>query len=151
MQVGTDTHSTQAEFTPAELECAGNSRARLLPRALSMPWLEEAVGNAEWTGTPLAPLLEEAGVEDGAVEVLFTGLDRGIQGETEHSYERSLPLDEAHRPELLLAYEVNGRPLPPQHGFPLRLVVPGWYGMTHVKWLERVTVLTDPFEGYQQA
>ena len=133
------------------LECAGNSRARLLPRALSMPWLEEAVGNAEWTGTPLAPLLEEAAVEDGAVEVLFTGLDRGIQGETEHSYERSLPLDEARRPELLLAYEVNGRPLPPQHGFPLRLVVPGWYGMTHVKWLDKITVLTEPFEGYQQA
>jgi sulfane dehydrogenase subunit SoxC len=133
------------------LECAGNGRARLSPRPLSQPWLEEAVGNAEWTGTPLAPLLEEAGVQDGAVEVLFTGLDRGIQGEVEHAYERSLPLDEALRPEMLLAYEVNGQPLPPQHGYPLRLIVPGWYGMTHVKWLERITVLDEPFEGYQQA
>jgi sulfane dehydrogenase subunit SoxC len=133
------------------LECAGNGRARLTPRPLSQPWLEEAVGNAEWTGTPLAPLLEEAGVEDAAAEVLFTGLDRGIQGEAEHAYERSLPLDEARRPEVLLAYEVNGQPLPPQHGFPLRLIVPGWYGMTHVKWLERITVLSEPFEGYQQA
>jgi DMSO/TMAO reductase YedYZ molybdopterin-dependent catalytic subunit len=133
------------------LECAGNGRARLSPRPLSQPWLEEAVGNAEWTGTPLAPLLEEAGVEDTAVEVLFTGLDRGIQGEVEHAYERSLPLDEATRPDVLLAYEVNGQPLPPQHGFPLRLIVPGWYGMTHVKWLERITLLTEPFEGYQQA
>jgi DMSO/TMAO reductase YedYZ molybdopterin-dependent catalytic subunit len=133
------------------LECAGNGRARLSPRPLSQPWLEEAVGNAEWTGTPLAPLLEEAGVEDAAVEVLFTGLDRGIQGEVEHAYERSLPLDEAARPDVLLAYEVNGQPLPPQHGFPLRLIVPGWYGMTHVKWLERITILSEPFEGYQQA
>jgi DMSO/TMAO reductase YedYZ molybdopterin-dependent catalytic subunit len=133
------------------LECAGNGRARLTPRPLSQPWLEEAVGNAEWTGTPLAPLLEEAGVEDAAVEVLFTGLDRGIQGEVEHAYERSLPLAEARRPEVLLAYEVNGQPLPPQHGFPLRLIVPGWYGMTHVKWLEGITVLSEPFEGYQQA
>ena len=133
------------------LECAGNGRARVSPRPLSQPWLEEAVGNAEWTGTPLAPLLEEGGIGDGAVEVLFTGLDRGIQGELEHAYERSLPLAEALRPELLLAYEINGQPLPPQHGFPLRLIVPGWYGMTHVKWLDRITVLTEPFEGYQQA
>ena len=132
------------------LECAGNARARLTPRPLSQPWLEEAVGNAEWTGTPLAPLLEEAGVEAVAREVLFTGLDRGVQGEVEHAYERSLPVDEATRPALLLAYEVNGQPLPPQHGFPLRLIVPGWYGMTHVKWLERITILSEPFEGYQQ-
>jgi sulfane dehydrogenase subunit SoxC len=132
------------------LECAGNGRARLAPRPLSQPWLDEAIGHAEWTGTPLAPLLEDAGIEDGAIEVLFTGLDRGVQGEVEHAYERSLPLDEARRPELLLAYEVNGQPLPPQHGFPLRLIVPGWYGMTHVKWLERITLITEPFEGYQQ-
>ena len=132
------------------LECAGNGRARLSPRPLSQPWLDEAIGHAEWTGTPLAPLLEEAGIEDSAVEVLFTGLDRGVQGEVEHAYERSLPLDEARRPELLLAYEVNGQTLPPQHGFQLRLIVPGWYGMTHVKWLERITLITEPFEGYQQ-
>jgi DMSO/TMAO reductase YedYZ molybdopterin-dependent catalytic subunit len=133
------------------LECAGNGRARLTPRPLSQPWLDEAIGNAEWTGTPLAPLLEEAEVGDRAVEVLFTGLDRGIQGGLEHAYERSLPLAEARRPEILLAYEVNGQPLPPQHGYPLRLIVPGWYGMTHVKWLDRITVISEPFEGYQQA
>ena len=94
------------------LECAGNGRARLTPRPLSQPWLEEAIGNAEWTGTPLAPLLEEAGIEDNAVEILFTGLDRGVQGDVEHAYERSLPVDEALRPEMLLAYEINGQPLP---------------------------------------
>jgi len=133
------------------LECAGNGRARLSPRPISQPWFEEAVGTAEWTGTPLRPLLEKAGIEDGAVEVVFTGLDRGLQGGVEHRYERSLPLEEALHPEMLLAYEVNGQPLPPQHGFPLRLIVPGWYGMTHVKWLDRITVVTEAFQGYQQA
>src|SRR5215218_3267604 len=132
------------------MECAGNGRARLDPRPVSQPWLEEAVGTAEWTGTPLRPLLEEAGVLDGAVEVLFAGADRGVQGGLEHDYERSLPLAEAMREEPLLAWGVNGRPLPPQHGYPLRLVVPGWYGMTSVKWLRRITLLDEPFEGYQQ-
>lgn len=133
------------------LECAGNGRARLEPRPLSQPWLDEAIGNAEWTGTRLAPILEEAGIKEDAVEILFTGLDRGLQDEIEHAYERSLALDEALRPELLLAYEINGQPLPPQHGYPLRLIVPGWYGMTHVKWLAQITAITEPFGGYQQA
>ena len=132
------------------LECAGNGRALLAPRALSQPWLMEAVGTAEWTGTPLAPLLEEAGLLQEAVEVVFSGLDRGVQGGVEHAYERSLPVGEALRDDLLLAYEINGQPLPPQHGFPLRLVVPGWYGMTHVKWLRSITVVDEPFRGWQQ-
>jgi sulfane dehydrogenase subunit SoxC len=132
------------------LECAGNGRALLSPRPVSQPWLQEAVGTAEWTGTPLAPILEEAGLGDGALEVVFTGLDRGIQGEVEQSYERSLPVGDALRDEVLLAYAVNGQPLPPQHGFPLRLVVPGWYGMTHVKWLRSITVVEEPFRGWQQ-
>jgi sulfane dehydrogenase subunit SoxC len=135
---------------PVTLECAGNGRARLEPRPVNQPWLEEAVGTASWTGTPLAPLLEEAGIRPGAVEVVFGGADRGVQGGLEQDYERSLPLAEAMRPEVLLAWGVNGRPLPPQHGHPLRLVVPGWYGMTSVKWLRRVTVVTEPFGGYQQ-
>jgi sulfane dehydrogenase subunit SoxC len=132
------------------MECAGNGRALLEPRAASQPWLAEAVGTAEWTGVPLAPLLEEAGMLEDAVEVVFTGLDRGIQGDVEHDYARSLPLDEARRDEMLLAYEVNGQPLPPQHGYPLRLVVPGWYGMTHVKWLRSIDVVAEPFLGWQQ-
>jgi sulfane dehydrogenase subunit SoxC len=135
---------------PVTLECAGNGRARLDPRPVSQPWLEEAVGTAEWTGTPLRPLLEEAGVGPAAVEVMFGGADRGVQGGLEHDYERSLPLEDAMREEVLLAWGVNGRPLPPQHGHPLRLVVPGWYGMTSVKWLRRISVLTEPFDGYQQ-
>ena len=133
------------------LECAGNGRALLEPRPASQPWLVEAVGNAEWTGVPLRHVLQEAGVDHGAVEVVFTGADHGLEGEAEQDYERSLPLDEARADDVLLAYEMNGAPLPPQHGFPLRLVVPGWYGMTSVKWLERVTVVAEPFAGFQQA
>jgi DMSO/TMAO reductase YedYZ molybdopterin-dependent catalytic subunit len=133
------------------LECAGNGRAALSPRPLSQPWLLEAVGTAEWTGVPVATVLELAGVGDDGVDVLFRGLDRGVEGGEEQNYERSLELADALREEVLLAYDMNGQPLPPQHGFPLRLVVPGWYGMTSVKWLERITVLDRPFEGYQQA
>ena len=133
------------------MECAGNGRARLEPRPVSQPWLLEAVGTARWRGTPLAPLLEEAGVPDGTVEVLFTGLDRGIEGGDEQAFQRALALEEAMRGEILLAYEMNGAPLPPQHGFPLRLVVPGWYGMTNVKWLSRIEFLDEPFAGYQQS
>jgi len=133
------------------MECAGNGRARLEPHVVSQPWLAEAVGTGEWGGVELAPLLEEAGVRDGAVEVLFTALDRGIDGGVEQSYERSLAVEEALAGDALLAYELNGEPLPPQHGAPLRLVVPGWYGMTSVKWLARITVLDRPFDGYQQA
>jgi len=139
---------TELEVT---LECAGNGRALLpSPRPLSQPWLREAVGTAAWRGTPLAPLLEEAGPLDDAVEVVFTGLDRGVEGGEEQDYERSLTLEEALGGEALLAYEMNGAPLLPQHGFPLRLVVPGWYGMASVKWLTRITVVAEPFRGHQQ-
>ena len=133
------------------LECAGNGRARLFPRPISQPWLNEAVSTAEWTGTPLLGLLESAGLQSGAREILFTGADHGVEKGYEHDYARSLTIVEATRPEVLLAYEMNGRPLEPQHGAPLRLLVPGWYGMTQVKWLNRIEVLSEPFTGYQQA
>jgi DMSO/TMAO reductase YedYZ molybdopterin-dependent catalytic subunit len=133
------------------LECAGNGRARLSPRPLSQPWLSEAVGTAEWTGTPLRGLLEEAGLRDGAVDVVFTGLDRGVQGGIDQQYERSLSVDDAMSDGVLLAWAINGEPLPPQHGYPLRLIVPGWYGMTSVKWLRAITVVDRGFDGYQQA
>jgi sulfane dehydrogenase subunit SoxC len=136
---------------PVMMECAGIGRAHLSPRPISAPWHNEAVGCAEWTGTPLRPILEEAGVLDDAVEILFTAHDRGIDQDVEQDYERSLPLEEALRDEVILAYEMNGRPLPPQHGFPLRLVVPEWYGMTSVKWLKSITAISEPFEGVQQA
>jgi DMSO/TMAO reductase YedYZ molybdopterin-dependent catalytic subunit len=131
------------------MECAGNGRARLRPRPVSQPWLVEAVGTARWTGTPLAPLLREAGLRDEAVEVVFTGADHGIERGVEQDYQRSLTVAEAMREDVLLAYEMNGAPLPPQHGHPLRLVVPGWYGMAQVKWLTRISAVADPFAGFQ--
>jgi sulfane dehydrogenase subunit SoxC len=139
------------ETIAVTLECAGNGRAWLSPRPLSVPWLGEAISTAEWTGTPLADILEEAGLEDDALEVVLRGRDRGMQGDEDQTYARSLPIADASRPEVLLAYEMNGRPLEPQHGFPLRLVVPGWYGMTSVKWLTSIEAVTEPFEGFQQA
>src|SRR5262245_43306548 len=145
-----DVKARLARTMPVTLECAGNGRALIEPRPVSQPWLQGAVGTAAWTGTPLAPLLEEAGLKAEATEIVFSGLDRGIQGDLEHAYERSLPIDEAMRDEILLAYEINGIPLPPQHGFPLRLIVPGWYGMTHVKWLGSITAVAEPFTGWQQ-
>jgi DMSO/TMAO reductase YedYZ molybdopterin-dependent catalytic subunit len=138
-----------ARTIPVTMECAGNGRARLDPRPVSQPWLLEAIGTAEWTGTPLNGILNDAGVEPGTVDIVFTGADRGIQGDVEQDYQRALPLEEAMRDEVLLVYEMNGRALEPQHGFPVRLIVPGWYGMTSVKWLTRIDAVTEEFAGYQ--
>jgi sulfane dehydrogenase subunit SoxC len=146
-----DLRARPATTLAVTMECAGNGRALLSPRPISQPWMVEAVGTAEWTGTPLRGVLEDAGVAPVAVEVAFAGLDRGVEGGVEQRYERALPIDEAMRDEVLLAYAVNGAPLPPQHGYPLRLVVPGWYGMTNVKWLARIEALSEPFQGYQNA
>ena len=131
------------------LECAGNGRAQLLPRPVSQPWLSEAVGTARWTGTPLAGLLQEAGIADRAVDVVFTGADHGIERGLEQDYQRALSVSEAMNEDVLLVYEMNGAPLPPQHGAPLRLIVPGWYGMAHVKWLRRITAVPETFDGFQ--
>lgn len=133
------------------MECAGNGRARLDPRPVSQPWLVEAVGTAEWTGVPLREVLAGVTLRRETVELVFTGADHGVQGGEEQDYARSLPVKEALRPKVLLAYAMNGRPLEPQHGAPVRLVVPGWYGMTSVKWLTAITAVTEPFRGYQQS
>ena len=134
---------------PVTMECAGNGRARLNPRPVSQPWLLEAIGTAEWTGTPLRGILEDAGVDSSAVELVFTGRDEGVQGGEAQLYQRSLTIDDAMRDEVMLVYEMNGAPLEPQHGYPLRLIVPGWYGMTSVKWLEGIEAVAEPFTGYQ--
>jgi DMSO/TMAO reductase YedYZ molybdopterin-dependent catalytic subunit len=145
-----DIRARPTRTIPVTMECAGNGRARLIPRAISNPWLDEAIGTAEWTGTPLRDVVADAGVRPNTVELVFTGADHGVQGDTEQDYARSLRLEDSTRPEVLLAYEMNGRPLEPQHGAPLRLLVPGWYGMTSVKWLTRIEAVTRPFDGYQQ-
>lgn len=136
---------------PVTLECAGNGRASLRPRPMTQPWVHEAIGTASWTGVPLSGVLDEAGVDPGAVEIVFTGADHGIEGGEELHYGRSLTIPEARRADVLLAYEMNGRPLEPQHGFPLRLLVPGWYGMASVKWLTTIEAATETFGGFHQA
>src|SRR5512132_919706 len=144
-----DLRERPAQEVTATMECAGNGRALLAPHVVSQPWLLEAVGNARWTGVSLRAILEEAEPLDDAVEVVFTGLDRGFEKGVEQSYQRSLELEVALADDVVLAYERNGEPLLPQHGFPLRLLVPGWYGMTNVKWLSSLTVTDRPFDGHQ--
>jgi len=150
LQLGLDDlRSRPAHTVRVTLECAGNGRAALTPRPVSQPWLEGAVGTADWTGVPLAALLREAGPTSDAVDVVFTGADHGIERGVEQDYQRGLPLADALADDVLLAYEMNGAPLPPQHGYPVRLVVPGWYGMAHVKWLRDISVVDQRFEGFQ--
>ena len=144
-----DLRSRAATELVVTMECAGNGRAQVEPHVVSQPWLVEAVGTARWRGVRVGDLLDEAGVGRDAVEIVFNGLDRGVEGEEEQHYARSVAVAELLTGEAILAYEVNRVPLPPQHGFPLRLVVPGWYGMTSVKWLARMTAVTTPFDGFQ--
>ena len=148
-----DLQHRPAKTLRVTLECAGDGRALLQPRPISQPWLTGAIGTAEWTGTPLRNLLEEAGISDdkNVREIVFTGLDRGIEGGVEQDYQRSLSLQAAVHEDVLLAWSMNGAPLEPQHGYPLRLIVPGWYGMAHVKWLRSIEAIGYNFEGYQQA
>lgn len=140
----------------ATLECAGNSRAFLVPKAKGVPWELGAVSNAEWTGVPLADLLERAGVKNGAVEVVLEGADAGtIKDDPKPAgpvhFARSLPLERARKGNVLLAHRMNQADLPAAHGFPLRAVVPGWYGMASVKWLTRIVVTERPFNGFFQS
>jgi DMSO/TMAO reductase YedYZ molybdopterin-dependent catalytic subunit len=131
------------------MECAGNGRARLLPRPVSQPWLHEAVGTMTWTGTPLAPLLDEARLSGSVVDLVFTGADHGIERGVEQDYQRSLSVEDAMTSDAILAWGCNGVDLPPQHGYPLRLLVPGWYGMASVKWLRRIEAVPERFDGPQ--
>ena len=133
------------------MECAGTGRSTVHPRSVYVPWAKEDIGTYQWTGTPLKSILEQAGLLDDAVEVLFTGWDSGVDLGVEHAFERSLPIAEALRDEVMLAWAANGQALLPQHGFPLRVIVPRYYGMASVKWLRAITVLNEPFKGVEQA
>ncbi len=133
------------------MECAGNGRGQLSPRYPSVPWLEEGVSTADWTGVPLGELLAMAQPKRNAREIVFRGADRGLDRGIEHDFARSLAIEQAMQDDILVAYAMNGRPLPPQHGAPLRLVVPRWYGMASVKWLRRIEAIDLAFDGFQQA
>ncbi len=137
----------------ATVECAGNGRSFLEQRVPGVPWGAGAIGHAEWTGVPLRDVLDKAKLTSSATEILFVGADRG--SEPDHpepmAFERSLPLDKALHPDTLLAYRMNGELLDASHGAPLRLFVPGWYGVASVKWLSRVVALDRSFHGYFQS
>lgn len=134
------------------LECAGNGRTLLDPPVEGEKWDLGAVSTAEWTGVPLVEVLDRAGIKPAAREVVFRGADSGTLPGTADTirFERSLTLDDARDSEALLAYAMNGEPLPIQHGYPLRLVVPGWYAVTSVKWLTEIEAIHEPFTGHYQ-
>lgn len=142
-----------ARTATVTLECAGNGRAFLDPPAPGEQWRLGAVGTASWTGVTLRTLLEPAGVSDRAIEILFRGADAGEPPGLGRriAFERSLPIERALADDVLVAYAMNGRPLPVEHGAPVRLVVPSWYGIASVKWLAEIVALDEPFRGFYQA
>jgi DMSO/TMAO reductase YedYZ molybdopterin-dependent catalytic subunit len=137
----------------AVMECAGNNRLALAPLPSGEPWHAGAVSAARWTGVPLRAVLDRAGVRAEAIEILAEGADHGKpkDGSGDIPFARSLPLEKALHPDTLLVLEMNGEPLARDHGAPVRLVVPSWYGMASVKWVLRLEALTEPFTGYYQA
>jgi len=137
----------------AALECAGNSRRRLSKLAEGeLRWGDHAVGSAVWEGVPLRALLQRAEPLPAAREVVFSGADTGATAAPARRFSRSLTADLAAQDrEILVATEMNGSPIPADHGWPARLVVPGWYGMAWVKWLTTIQVRTTPFRGYYQS
>jgi DMSO/TMAO reductase YedYZ molybdopterin-dependent catalytic subunit len=147
--------SMRSETRVATLECAGNSRVFLVPQVQGAQWELGAVSNAEWTGVPLGALLERAELQEDVCEIVLEGADRGTPKEEPIppdpiSYVWSLPRAKAIQPEVLIAYQMNGRDLSPDHGFPVRAIVPGHYGMASVKWLTGIRAVREPFHGYWQ-
>jgi DMSO/TMAO reductase YedYZ molybdopterin-dependent catalytic subunit len=148
-----DVRALPATTLSVTLECAGNGRLGFQPLPKGEPWGWTAVSTAAWTGVPLHALLAQAGPRPEARAILFEGADHGpFQGGPDIAYTRALSRDEAERmgADILLAYEMNGEPLPPEHGAPLRLVVPGWYAMASVKWLQRIRVISEDYSGQFQ-
>lgn len=147
-----DLHNMRSQTLVATLECAGNGRTLFDPPTEGEKWALGAVSTAEWTGVPLVEVLDRAGVRAGAREVVFRGADSGrVEGHSESiRFERSLQLDCARDADVLLAYAMNGEPLLILHGYPLRLIVPGWYAVASVKWLTDIEVTDQPFAAHYQ-
>ncbi len=137
----------------ATMECAGNDRLDMTPLPVGEPWQSGAVSTLAWSGVRLADVLARAGVASDAIEVLVTAADAGPRDDAvgEVRYARALPIADALRPETLLAFSMNGAPLSADHGAPVRLAVPGWYGMASVKWVTRIELLRTKFTGYFQS
>ena len=131
-------------------QCSGNSRSLFGPRVAGAQWRNGAMGNARWAGVGLAKVLRAAGVRRDAVQVTFDGLDEGPLASVP-DFVKALDIDHALQPEVMVAYSMNGEPLPALNGFPARLVVPGWYATYWVKALHKITVLPHAFDGYWMA
>lgn len=131
----------------ATLECYGNGRGFFEPKASGNQWKRGGVGTARWKGVRLRDILEQAGLTEKAQHVIFDGADEPFVP-TAPDFKRSIPLEKALRPETLLAFEMNGSTLPIYHGFPLRVVVPGWGGSAWVKWLTNIHISTQEFDGF---
>ena len=132
------------------MQCAGVGRGLVNPRPVYVPWSNECVGTYKWTGIPLKYILEKAGLLNDAVEIVFTGHDVGVDLGVEHAYEKAISIDEALNGDVMICWAHNDVPLLPQHGFPLRIIVPRYYGSYSVKWLRAITVINTKFEGVQQ-
>jgi len=128
------------------LECAGNGRAFFDPPVAGIQWGKGAVGNARWTGVRLGDLLKRAGLKSSGLFVTMNGADRGLGSQPD--FVRQLPIAKATHPDTLVAYEMNGQPIAPLHGFPLRAIVPGWEGAYSIKWLTTVRVIDREFDGF---
>src|SRR5438477_6687993 len=144
----------ESRTIPVTLECAVNNRIFLEPKVKGVQWGLGAVGNAQWTGVPLSILLDRAAVKPNSREVILEGADGGTLEDPKSPagdlrFARSIPLPKA-REDVLLAYKMNDVDLTAEHGFPLRAIVPGWYAMASIKWLQRIIVSDKPFTGYYQ-
>jgi DMSO/TMAO reductase YedYZ molybdopterin-dependent catalytic subunit len=147
-----DLQNMRSKTLVVTLECAGNGRALFERPAEGEQWGLGAVSTAEWTGVPLVEVLDRAGVRQDAKDVLFRGADGGAverRSETVR-FERSLQIDDARDSDVLLAYAMNGEPLPVEHGYPLRLIVPRWYAVASVKWLTGIELIDRTFTGHYQ-
>ncbi|MGH9628966.1 MAG: sulfite oxidase, partial [Bryobacteraceae bacterium] len=128
------------------LECAGNGRGLYEPPVIGTQWEYGAVGNARWTGVRLSAVLEKAELKDSARHILFNGADVPVG--TMPEFQRTVPVKKALAQDTILAYEMNGQTMPVSHGFPLRLIVPGWAGDSWVKWVTGITALDKEFDGF---
>lgn len=145
-----DLRREQTRQVVTTMECAGNGRSSVYPPAEGVRWTQGALGTARWTGVSLWDVLAKADIRPTAIEAVFEGADHGREAGVpeELTYAMSVPIVKAEHPDTLLAIEMNGEPLTAAHGFPVRVIVPGWYGMASVKWVTRISLIDHSFRGY---
>ncbi|MEH7343181.1 sulfite oxidase [Bacillus sp. JJ1532] len=138
-----------AKTVKIALECAGDKRSLFEPKVFGEQWEKGGISQGYWKGVPLRVLLKQTGIREGAKEVVIEGYDYGKRTDSDqiHTYTRSLPLEKALHPDTLIAYEYNHQPIPFKHGYPLRLIVPQWYGMASVKWIKQISIIDSHFSG----